>query len=242
MTDRRAAWTAGLLVLAFLLAVNTPYAALVALFGYDDVLRLPPGTILLQFRERQALLAWIWFAFAAAALAFAPVAAAVDRALGQAPGLAGQASAIAQFIGLLRWAMVVPLLAEQAAESPQAAMAEAMFVVLHQVLGVMVGEILGQVLLVAWTLRVARRLRALGYPRLALAGMATIPLWLAGLTEPLATGLRGLPVIEATPLAFLAWQAWLAALAAILLSQAWSQPAFGAPAASQASTASSASP
>ncbi len=225
MTDRRAAWIAGLLVPAFLLAVNIPYAGLVELFGYDDVLRLPPGTILLRFREREGLLAWIWLAFAAAALAFAPVAAALDRAFGQAPGLAGQASAVAQFLGLLRWALLVPLLARQAADPAQAAMAEALFVVQHQLLGVMVGEILGQVLLVAWTLRLARRLRALGHRRLALAGLATLPLWLLGLSEPLATGLPGLPVIETTPFAFLAWQAWLAALAVALLRAARAAPA-----------------
>jgi hypothetical protein len=220
MTARREALLAGLMIPAFLLAVNIPYAALVALFGYDDVLRLPPGAILLRFHERQGVLAWVWLAFAVAALAFAPVAAAVDRALGQAPGLAGQASAVAQFVGLLRWALVVPVLAPLAADPARAAAAEAVFVVQHQVLGVMLGEILGQILLVAWTLRVALRLRALGRARLALAGLATLPLWLVGLTEPLASGVPGVPVVEATPLAFMAWQGWLAALGVALLRRA----------------------
>jgi hypothetical protein len=98
---------------------------------------------------------------------------------------------------------------------------EAVFVVQHQVLGVMVGEILGQILLVAWTLRVGLRLRALRHGWLALAGLVTLPLWLLGLTKPLATGLPGLPVVEATPLAFMAWQAWLAALGVALLRHAW---------------------
>jgi hypothetical protein len=78
VTGAPRALLAGLMIPAFLLAVNIPSSALVQLFGHDDVLRLSPGAILLRFHERQGVLAWVWLAFAAAALAFASVAAALN--------------------------------------------------------------------------------------------------------------------------------------------------------------------
>lgn len=203
---------AGLALVAFLLAVSLPYAALISLFGYDDVLREPPDAVLAAFRAGGPALIWAWFAFAVAALAFAPVAALVDRAAGHAPGWAAPASAIAQFIGLMRWAMVVPGLAAADTEA-----ARSTYLALHQLLGVTIGEVLGQILLVAWTIRLALRFVGHGRPILGAAGLATVPVWLLALTEPLATTLPGLPVIEAAPLAFPLWEAWLLAIAVTFL-------------------------
>ncbi len=69
-------------------------------------------------------------------------------------------------------------------------------------------------LLAVWTAGVALSLRRLGGAAggIALAGLATVPLWLIGQSEMLAPVLPGLPVIEAAPLAFMSWQLWLAAL------------------------------
>jgi hypothetical protein len=97
--------------------------------------------------------------------------------------------------------------------------AELAYLALHQFAGAGIGEVLGQVLTAAWTLRMALALRATR-PVFAAAGLAIVPVWVFGLSEPLGTAIPGLPVVEAAPIAFMAWEAWLAALAL-----AWLLPA-----------------
>jgi hypothetical protein len=209
--DRRAT---GAWLLAFVVALNLPYVALVALFGYDDVLREPPGEVLARFHAAGPGLVWAWLAFALGALAFAPLAPRIEAGAGLTPGWSGPASAIAQFAGLARWVFVVPGLAAAWVDGDEAARraAESTYQALHAYLGSGIGEVLGQLLLIAWTARLAAKLWRDGRRVLGGAGLATLPLWVAGLTEPLGTVLAGLPLVETTPLAFMGWEAWLAAL------------------------------
>ena len=86
----------------------------------------------------------------------------------------------------------------------------------------MIGEFLGQVFLVAWTigtcaamLRSDRALRWLGR-----AGLLTVPLWILGFSELLATVMPSVASLELAPVAFMAWEAWLTAVAIALLAQA----------------------
>ncbi|TAD91650.1 MAG: DUF4386 family protein [Alphaproteobacteria bacterium] len=214
--------TTGLLILAFLVAVAVPYVALIELFGYDDVLRDPPGAVLDQFAAAGTPLVLAWLGFALAALAFAPLSRRIDRDSGLAAGWMGVASAVAQGVGLARWVFAVPALAAAHASSDPAlrAGAEATFVALHGFLGAGLGEVAGQSLLAAWTARVCLGLWRQGRRILSISGAATLPLWCLGLTEPLATVIPGLPVIEAAPLAFTGWEVWLLALALGLLIDA----------------------
>jgi hypothetical protein len=211
--------TTGLLIFAFLVAVTLPYVALFDLFGYDDVLREPPGLVLDRFAAGGAPLVVAWMGFTLAAFAFAPIARRIERNAGLVPGWTGVASSVAQGIALARWVFAVPALAAAHASGDPAlrAGAEATFVALHGFLGAGVGEVLGQVLLAAWTVRVAAGLWRQRRRALATAGAATVPAWILGLSEPLGTVIPGLPVIEAAPLAFVGWQAWLFALGAAIL-------------------------
>lgn len=223
MSPRRHELTTGAWLVAFVLALNLPYAALIALFGYDDVLREPAAVVLARFHAAGPPLVLAWLAFALGALAFAPLSRRVERVLGLAPGWSGPASALAQFAGLARWVFVVPGLAALHVEGDAAAreVAEALYAALHAYLGAGIGEFLGQLLLVAWMLRIGRALWGDGARWLAAAGLATVPLWVLGLSEPLSTVLAGLPVIETTPLAFMAWEAWLAAVGVTWIAAGW---------------------
>jgi hypothetical protein len=222
---RRPLFLAGVALVAFSLAANVPYAMLIERFGYDDVLREPPLRVLAAFAAGGLELILIWLAFAVCALAFVAVAGQVDDALkaggAAAPrfvALAGGASALAQAIGLSRWAFVVPGLADTAldpaATEAQRAAAVAIYTALHQFAGVAIGEHIGQTLAALWTAGVSwALLRGAPGPRvLGVAGLMIAPLWIVGQSELLATVISGFPVVEAAPIAFMAWEAWLLVL------------------------------
>lgn len=215
--------TTGALLAAWALALNVPYAALIALFGYDDVLREPPGVVLERFHAAGEPLVWAWLAFAFGALAFAPLSQRVEVAAGLSPGWSGPASAFAQFAGLARWVFAVPSLAAAYATGDEVTRraAEATYAALHGYLGAGFGEVLGQLLILTWTVRLARGLWFQRRRVLAAIGFATVPLWVAGLSEPLHTVLPSLLVVESTPVAFMLWEAWLAALGITWAVDAW---------------------
>jgi hypothetical protein len=178
--------------------------------------------VLRRYLAGGAPLVAAWAAFAAGALAFAAIGPLAERAAGIVlPSWLAPAAALAMAVGLLRWVVVVPVLAAAhqapgAGEATQAA-AEMAYRALHQFAGVGIGETLGPILLGAWTLLFALGLRA-RHPWLARAGLATLPLWILGLSEPLATGWPGLPVVEAGAIAFMAWEAWLMALGLVWIA------------------------
>jgi hypothetical protein len=132
-------------------------------------------------------------------------------------------SSVVQAVGLARWVFAVPALATAHASADPAlrAGAEAAFVALHGYLGTGLGEVVGQILLAAWTGRVAAGLWRSDRRLLATGGAMTLPAWLLGLSEPLGTVIAGLPTIEAAPLAFVGWQVWLFALAVTLVAGGW---------------------
>ena len=229
-----------LAIVLFLVAANVPYAWLIANFGYDDILREPAARILEAFSDGGAALVLAWLAFSVGALLFIPVALEFRRMLagqgvdGGAAAILGIGSAIAQATGLLRWVLVVPSLAAAyvqpgASDSAREAI-EVAFDVVHRFGGMIVGELLGQLLLAAWTALTVRALwKTAQLPKWLLAcGAVTVPLWLLGLTELLHDVLPSLAAIEATPAAFMLWEAWLAAVAVTMFRRALPGHARGA--------------
>jgi Domain of unknown function (DUF4386) len=216
---------AGLAMAAFALAANVPYALLIARFGYDDILREPPLVVLSAFADGGPSLILIWLAFALCAASFVVVAGLVAdaaRAGGKVlPGFvlaAGAASAVAQAVGLSRWVFAVPGLAETAldpaASEGARAAAIVMYETLHQFAGVAIGEHIGQTLLAVWTAGLSWTLLkgGLGPRAFGAVGLVIAPSWLVGQTELIATVIPGMPVIEITPIAFMAWEVWVLAL------------------------------
>ena len=225
-------WLA-LFVLLFLTAATLPYMWLIEHFGYDDILREPTGEILTEFHAGGAPLVLAWFAFAMSALLFIPVAMGFERLLSlqgssaRGAQVLGIASAMAQALGLLRWVMVVPALAAAyVAPETSASMRDAVVVVFdaaHRFGGMALGEMLGQLLLAAWTALVSVQLyRGAIIPRwIAVVGMLTIPFWLVGQTELLHLVVPSIPSIEVIPIAFMAWEVWLLLMAVALGLSAW---------------------
>jgi hypothetical protein len=212
-------------VALFLAAANLPYAWLVARFGYDDILREPTAVILRAFADGGDALVLAWLAFALGGLLFIPVALGLRSLLrecgvdGGGAAMLGVVSAVAQAAGLLRWVFVVPALAAvylgTEADAAERAAALVSFDAVHRYGGMVVGEMIGQLLLAGWTLLAVGDLHRSGVaPRWLLwMGAAIVPLWILGQTELLHTVVAAVPAIEVTPAAFMLWEAWLAAVA-----------------------------
>jgi hypothetical protein len=220
------------LILLFVAITNAAFALLAAVFEYDDILREPAAEILARFDTGGEALILIWLTFAGGCLLFVPIALLLPREIGDASrgqvsatAVLGVISSVLQAIGLLRWVFVVPVISASYvgadASEVSRAVAVSTFQLVHLYGGVVVGELLGQVFLVAWTvgtcaalLRSGRILRWLGR-----AGLLTVPLWILGFSELLATVMPSVPAVELAPVAFIAWEAWLTGVAVALIAQ-----------------------
>ena len=157
--------TAALLILAAVLA-NLAFAALGSIFNYPDVLDEPAGQVLASFRDHEAPVR-IWFSvLALSAGLLAPIAIGVGRlTAARAMRFAvpvGVAAAVVQVIGLLRWPILVPGYAADAASADPgvAAAARDSFATASDILGTAIGETVGYLLTAAWTLLVIAALGA----------------------------------------------------------------------------------
>ena len=207
--------TASLLVLAAVLA-NVAFAALGSIFNYPDVLDEPAGQVLASFREHEgAVSAWFTVLALSAAL-LAPIAIGVGR-LSSARAMriavpVGIAAATVQVIGLLRWPILVPGYAADAANG--SAGARDAFTTASDILGTALGETLGYLLTATWTTLVIVALgRRYAGRWFVVLGAASAGLVLAGVLSPLS-----LPVIDtANFLGYVLWSVWLIAFAVVIL-------------------------
>jgi len=211
--------TASLLILAAVLA-NVAFTALGSIFDYPDVLDEPAGQILSAFRaDEGAISAWfVVLAFSAALLA--PVAIGVgrlsaDRRMRIAVRV-GIAAAVVQVVGLLRWPLLVPGYASDAASADGgvAASARDAFQTAHDVLGVAIGETVGYLLTGTWTILVlvalGRRYAGRWFQLLGGAGAVLI---LVGVLGPL-----DLPGVDgANFVGYVLWSVWLIVFAVVIL-------------------------
>ena len=223
---------AGILLIALPVAFNAAFGALAATFDYPNVLRRPTGEILERFRRGGSRLVLLWWGFAMTAVLFAPLAVLVAASLdGASPVLVdlsvtvGVLAAAVQFLGLVRWAFVVPYLARaDDVEGISDARRDAIDVVfqsLNRFLGVAVGEHLGYLLTGAWSVLVGIAVLQQGelHPIVGIAGivigavLAVCSLEFVGAFEPLGWKLAGV----VTPFAYIAWSVWLVAMGVLLL-------------------------
>ena len=211
--------TAAMLITAAVLSMAA-FTALGSVFNYPDVLKDPPGDVLAEFRASQGAVSG-WFAvLAAAAALFAPIAIGVGR-LSPARAMriavpVGMAAAAVQVIGLLRWPLLVPGYAADAASSDPgvASRARDAFDTANQILGTAIGESFGYVLTAAWTLLVIAALRrSLAGRWFSVLGSVSALLVLAGVLSPLE-----LPLVDTANFAgYVLWSLWLVAFAVLLL-------------------------
>jgi hypothetical protein len=214
--------TASLLILAAVLA-NVGFAALGSIFNYPDVLDEPAGDVLASFREHQSAVG-AWFSvLALSAALLAPIAIGVgrlssDRAMRIAVPV-GIAAAVVQVVGLLRWPILVPGYASDAASGSPAVAAAARdsFTTAGDILGTAIGETLGYLLTAAWTVLVIVALgRRFAGRWFGVLGAVSAGLVLVGVLSPL-----DLPVIDtANFLGYVLWSIWLIAFGVVMLVRA----------------------
>ncbi|AOG12616.1 DUF4386 family protein [Agrobacterium sp. RAC06] len=190
----------GLSAIAMAIGFNLPYAHLVTIFDYPDILRRPAGEVLARFAEGGPSLILTWHAFAWAALLLAPLTIALaftaeNRATSERLALmaavTGALSGVTQAMGLWRWVFVIPGLARshESGNAAARASAEAAFAILNTYGGVAIGEHLGQWLLVFFVFAMSalqwRQRRVLS----SVAGILTAASIAIGTTEGLAIAL-----------------------------------------------------
>ncbi len=137
-----------------------PYTALTILFEYPDILRQDTATILTKFHEGGSTLIWTWFAFAITGIPLLPAYILLEQMLESKSSLIrvatniGVVGLIVQMVGLLRWTFVVPVLADafvNATDEATKAATVIAFKTIHQYGGVVLGEHLGQLFTIVWT-------------------------------------------------------------------------------------------
>ncbi len=214
--------TATLMILAAVLA-NVAFIALGSIFNYPDVLDQPAGHVLSVFRESESSIS-MWFGvLALSAALLAPIAIGVgklstQRAMRWAVPV-GITAAVVQVIGLLRWPILVPGYAADAA-SPNAGVAASArdsFTTASDILGSALGETLGYLLTAAWTVLVVVALgRRYAGRWFQVLGFASAALVFVGVFSPLDIEL----VDFANFVGYVLWSVWLVAFGICLLVRA----------------------
>lgn len=211
----------GGLFIAGAVALFIPYTMLTIIFEYPDILRQDTSTILSKFHEGGNRLIWTWFAFAITGIPLLPAYIMLGQKLENKAPLVRMATTIGviglivQMVGLLRWTFVVPVLADtfiHATDEATKAAAIVAFKTIHQFGGVILGEHLGQLFTIAWTVMLS----------LSFAKLKFFPKWVNGLgfvssfiyllaqAELFATVMPGFPVWDlAGFIGSTLWLIWL---------------------------------
>jgi Domain of unknown function (DUF4386) len=221
--------TTGALFLVGALAFATAATILSATFDWPDILREPADVVLTRFGAGGASLIWIWFATAWTYAILAVPILLLPTVLGRREDaalwvatFAGAISVVLALIGFLRWVFVVPPLALMYRDSDAADRTAwaAAWLAQHQFGGALLGEHLGQLLGIGWSVTLSIiiiRSRVLpGW--LGVAGLIVSVLYLLNQGDILATALPGFPVFDLAGLiGSTGWGLWVAALGVMLL-------------------------
>jgi hypothetical protein len=211
--------TAVLLILAAVLA-NLGFTALGSIFNYPDVLDEPAGKVLASFHESQGAVSAWFVVLAIAAALLAPIAIGVgrmstERAMRVAVPI-GITAAVVQVVGLLRWPILVPGYASDAASTSAgvASSARDAFTTVSDILGTAIGETLGYLLTAIWTVLVVVALgRRYAGRWFQVLGVVSAALVLVGVLSPL--DIAG--VDTANFAGYVLWSVWLIAFGVVIL-------------------------
>jgi hypothetical protein len=221
----------GLLFILSAVGFAVTSTILSATFDWPDILREPADTVLTSFQDGGTRLVWIWFEVAwSYFLLIVPIlllGRVLDREetpyLGAATFI-GAVSVVASLVGFLRWVFVVPglaaMYADPAAYATTREAVVAAYSAQHQFGGALLGEHVGQVLAVVWTVLVSLAMlrSALVKPWLGWAGLGAGVAFLLNQGDVLATAVPGFPVWDLGGLlGSVLWALWLVAIGAALL-------------------------
>jgi hypothetical protein len=221
--------TTGTLLVAGALAFGGAATALSSTFDWPDILREPADVVLPAFVAGGTSLVWTWFATAwTYAILLVPILL-LPAVLGRrsdpvlrVASYVGATSVVLSLIGFLRWVFVVPPLADSyvGGDAVTRAAVEAAWTAQHQFGGALLGEHLGQLLAVAWSVAVSVIiLRTRVLPRwLGAAGLVVSALYLTNQGDILATAVPGFPVWDLGGfIGSTSWGLWVAALGVMVL-------------------------
>ncbi|HJV13538.1 MAG TPA: DUF4386 domain-containing protein [Propionibacteriaceae bacterium] len=159
-TSLRLRRVTGALFLIGALSFAAAATILSARFNWPDILREPPDVVLPEFAAGGPSLVWIWFATAwTYAILVVPILL-LPSAIGRRDDVAlwvatfaGAISALLALIGFLRWVFVVPSLARlyQEGDATNRTAVAAAWLAQHQYGGALLGEHLGQLLGITWS-------------------------------------------------------------------------------------------
>jgi hypothetical protein len=211
----------GILLLVSSIALLIPYTILTIIFDYPNILRQDTAEVLQQFHEGGNTLIATWFAFAMTGIPLVPAYILIGQQFEKKSTIIRTATTIGviglvvQMIGLLRWTFVVPVLADtfvNATDPATKAAAVVTFKTMHQFAGVLLGEHLGQLFTIAWTLMLSYSLAKLQFiPKwLAWFGYITSAIYLCAQAELFATVVPGFQVWDmAGFIGSTLWLMWL---------------------------------
>jgi hypothetical protein len=221
--------TTGSLFLVGALAFAGAATVLSSTFDWPDILREPADVVLPAFVAGGTSLVWTWFATAwTYAVLMVPILL-LPTVLGRrndpvlrAATYAGATSVVLSLIGFLRWVFVVPPLAESyvAGDERTRVAVDAAWTAQHQFGGALLGEHLGQILVIAWSVTLSVIiLHSRVLPRwLGVTGLVVSAVYLLNQGDILATAVPGFPVWNlAGLLGSTGWGLWVAALGVVLL-------------------------
>jgi Domain of unknown function (DUF4386) len=206
-------------------------------FEWPDILREPPEVVLPAFVDGGTSLVWTWFAVAwTYAILLVPILL-LPSALGRredpvlrAATFVGAASVLLSLIGFLRWVFVVPPLADSYVggdPTTQAAVAAA-WTAQHQFGGALLGEHLGQLLAIGWSITISALVLCTGMLArwVGWAGLVASLLYLTSQGDILATAVPDFPVWDLGGLlGSTLWGLWVLALGVAVLRSPVRQPA-----------------
>ena len=208
-TAGRRRTAAVLIVLAVVLA-NAAFVGLGSVFNYPDILQESPEEILTEFRADEGTIVALFITLALSAALLAPIAVLLGRLAANERGRlsirVGIAAAVVQVIGLMRWPLIVPSLADS--DDTDA------FDTVHTLLGTVVGETFGYLLTALWTVLIISALgRRLAGNWFSLLGYVAAALIAVGVLVPL-----DVPGTDfANFLGYVLWSVWMLVFAALIL-------------------------
>ncbi|RNL60105.1 DUF4386 domain-containing protein [Arthrobacter oryzae] len=229
-TTRLRLVTGGLFLLGSLVFAAAA-TALSVMFNWPDVLREPADVVLPAFAAGGPALVWTWFAAAwtyglltIPILLLPAVLGLRGNPVMKVATYAGAASVLLSLIGFLRWVFVVPALAGSyvTGDGQTRAAVAAAWTAQHQFGGALLGEHLGQLLVIAWSAAVSIMILRSGIlPRwLGVAGLTVSTVYLLNQGDILATAVPGFPVWDlAGFIGSTGWGLWIAALGISILAR-----------------------
>jgi hypothetical protein len=211
------------------LAFGAAATVLSSTFNWPDILREPASVVLPEFAEGGTSLVWTWFAVAwtygillVPILLLPSVLGRRDDPVMRAATFIGATSVVLSVAGFLRWVFVVPQLAHDyvgADQTTKAAVAAA-WTAQHQYGGALLGEHLGELLAIGWSVTLSVViLRARLLPTwLGWTGLVVSVLYFLNQGDIMRTAIPDFPVAElAGAIGSTAWGVWVAALGITLL-------------------------